>query len=70
MADPDVRPVVIDEVTLICQGCRGERKFRLVPHLHGAEEVHQWLRKNATRCPTPGCLAAACDAKMHMVDLS
>lgn len=60
--------LVIDEITLICKGCQGVRKFPLVPFLRGAGEVKNWLKTKPKACPN--CTNGFCDAKMRLVKAS
>jgi hypothetical protein len=58
------KPFLVDEITLVCNGCRSERVFTLDKVMEKAEEVIEWLKTRATRCPY--CPAATCDAKLRI----
>lgn len=62
------RPFIVDQVALICKGCRAERAFDLDPHFRSAEEVIGWLKTVPTPCPN--CDSRMCDAKLRLVDPS
>jgi hypothetical protein len=56
--------VIIDEITVICSGCRGERTVKLAEPLVGAQAVHEWVQQGIPPCQ---CGATHCDIKMRMV---
>ena len=60
-------PFLIDQVTLICNGCRGERVFELEKRIESAYELITWMNIYPTAC---SCGAATCDIKCRMVRLS
>lgn len=53
----------IDQVILICKGCKGERLYYPNPVLVGALAVKEWLDTKASRCM---CGADKCDAKLRI----
>jgi hypothetical protein len=57
-------PIRVDQVILICQGCKAERLFYPKPILVGAAAIKAWLDAKPTRCQ---CGATHCDAKMRLV---
>ena len=57
---------IVDEITLICNGCQGERVFPLTERIRSAEALIVWMNK-ATACP---CGAATCDVKARLVNPS
>ena len=59
----DNKPFIVDEITLICNGCRGERVFPLAERIRSAEALITWTK--ATACP---CGAATCDVKARLVN--
>ncbi len=67
MVDVGQKPLIIDYIILVCNGCRSERRFNLDPHLRTAEAIDTWLKSEPTPC---GCGAKTCDARLHIVDES
>ncbi len=56
-------PIEVDQIVLICNGCKGERLFYPNPPLVGAAAVDVWLKTKTTRCC---CGAATCDARLRL----
>lgn len=54
---------IFDEITLVCNGCRGERVFYPDAPLVGAEALIHWMKTKATACT---CGAATCDVKARV----
>lgn len=61
------KPFIVDEITLVCNGCRDERVFSLKERIRSAEELITWMKTKATACP---CGAATCDVKARLVNPS
>lgn len=55
--------IAIDQIILICNGCKGERLFYPNPLLDDIEKIKEWLNKKPTRCI---CGTEKCDAKMRI----
>lgn len=55
--------LVVDEITLICSGCRSERVVELPEPLRGSAAVIHWLETGPTPC---GCGAKTCDVKCRL----
>lgn len=63
MSDLGEKPLVVDQVIVICKGCKGERLYYPKPNLIGAAAVKQWLDTKPTRCI---CGAGTCDVKLRL----
>jgi hypothetical protein len=61
----DNKPFIVDEITLICKGCQGERVFPLAERIRSAKALITWMKTKATACP---CGAATCDVKARLVN--
>jgi hypothetical protein len=57
------KPMEIDQITLICNGCRSERVFYPDVPIVGAEQLIQWIKTKPTPC---SCGARTCDAKCRL----
>lgn len=57
--------VVIDEIIVVCKGCRGERRMKPKEPLVGAKAVIAWIEQGVPPCT---CGATHCDIKLHMVE--
>lgn len=60
------KPIEIDWIVLICNGCGAKRYFTPRPHLVGAQALIEWMQTKPTPCE---CGARTCDvkAKAHVV---
>ncbi len=61
-------PFLIDQITLICDGCKGERVFELPARLASAAELIAWMQANATRCQCDAAETCAVKCRMKSVD--
>jgi hypothetical protein len=55
--------LVVDQITVICNGCKTERLFYPDRPLVGAEELIDWMKTKATAC---SCGAGTCDVKARL----
>ena len=53
----------VDQITLICKGCKGERLYYPKPVLVGAAAIKEWLDTKPGSCC---CGADKCDAKLRL----
>jgi hypothetical protein len=55
--------LVVDQITLICNGCKAERVFYPDRAIVGAEELDAWMKTEVTAC---ACGAPSCDVKCRL----
>ena len=56
------KPLVIDEITLMCKCGRNRVIYPDTP-IVGADKFHEWMSTNVTRC---SCDAPTCDVKARL----
>lgn len=64
--DVAVRPCVVDEIVLVCNGCGARRRFVLDKHLTSGEQLVEWMKTHPTPC---ACGARTCDVRAHIKDV-
>ena len=63
MSIDESKPIEVDHVILVCNGCRGERTIYPDKPLRGAQELIEWMKTKTVAC---ACGAKTCDVKAHI----